>query len=165
MQRIIGMTIAAFAFSSLGGVPATARAGGPMAMAGYEQGNLDQGRSRGAMIDVTALLAAARGAPPMICSLASRSLQGWGWGGSDAPATPLSMVAANVGDDDDSPVQALPAADLQKLFTGLASDDACVRELSVRLIGRQKPEFVDRDLMVHLDNRYLSLALPENPYF
>jgi ribosomal peptide maturation radical SAM protein 1 len=26
-------------------------------------------------------------------------------------------------------------------------------------------EFVDRDLMVHLDNRYLSLALPENQYF
>ena len=25
-------------------------------------------------------------------------------------------------------------------------------------------EFVERDLMVHLDNRYLSLALPENPY-
>ena len=26
-------------------------------------------------------------------------------------------------------------------------------------------EFVERDLMIHLDNRYLSLALPENPYF
>jgi ribosomal peptide maturation radical SAM protein 1 len=26
-------------------------------------------------------------------------------------------------------------------------------------------EFVDKDLMVHLDNRYLSLALPENPYY
>jgi ribosomal peptide maturation radical SAM protein 1 len=26
-------------------------------------------------------------------------------------------------------------------------------------------EFIARDLMVHLDNRYLSLALPENPYF
>jgi ribosomal peptide maturation radical SAM protein 1 len=26
-------------------------------------------------------------------------------------------------------------------------------------------EFLDRDLMVHLDNRYLSLALPENPHF
>jgi ribosomal peptide maturation radical SAM protein 1 len=26
-------------------------------------------------------------------------------------------------------------------------------------------EFVSRDLMVHLDNRYLSLALPENPYY
>jgi ribosomal peptide maturation radical SAM protein 1 len=26
-------------------------------------------------------------------------------------------------------------------------------------------EFVARDLMVYLDNRYLSLALPENPYF
>jgi ribosomal peptide maturation radical SAM protein 1 len=25
-------------------------------------------------------------------------------------------------------------------------------------------EFVERDFMVHLDNRYLSLALPENPY-
>ena len=25
-------------------------------------------------------------------------------------------------------------------------------------------EFVHRDLMIHLDNRYLSLALPENPY-
>ena len=23
----------------------------------------------------------------------------------------------------------------------------------------------NRDLMIHLDNRYLSLALPENPYF
>lgn len=26
-------------------------------------------------------------------------------------------------------------------------------------------EFVDKNLMVHLDNRYLSLALPENPYY
>ncbi len=26
-------------------------------------------------------------------------------------------------------------------------------------------EFVGKDLMIHLDNRYLSLALPENPYF
>ena len=26
-------------------------------------------------------------------------------------------------------------------------------------------EFLERDLMVHLDGRYLSLALPTNPYF
>jgi ribosomal peptide maturation radical SAM protein 1 len=26
-------------------------------------------------------------------------------------------------------------------------------------------EFVNKDLMIHLDNRYLSLALPENPYY
>ena len=26
-------------------------------------------------------------------------------------------------------------------------------------------EFVEKDLMIHLDNRYLSLALPENPWF
>jgi hypothetical protein len=25
-------------------------------------------------------------------------------------------------------------------------------------------EFTDRELMIHLDNRYLSLALPENSY-
>ena len=25
--------------------------------------------------------------------------------------------------------------------------------------------FSTKDLMVHLDNRYLSLALPENPYY
>jgi uncharacterized protein YozE (UPF0346 family) len=32
-------------------------------------------------------------------------------------------------------------------------------------VGPALEEFVEKDLMVHLDNRYLSLALPENPYF
>jgi len=32
-------------------------------------------------------------APPIICSLASRAVRGWGWGDrSDAPSTPLRLV-------------------------------------------------------------------------
>ena len=40
------------------------------------------------------------------------------------------------------------------------------RRSSTMLRGsmRALEEFVERDLMIHLDNRYLSLALPENPY-
>src|SRR3954451_6648853 len=41
-------------------------------------------------IDVTPLLAAARGAPPLICGLAAQSIGNgnWGWW-SDVPASPL----------------------------------------------------------------------------
>ena len=44
------------------------------------------------------------------------------------------------------------------------------KEISVRFndaswVEGALQEFVERDLMIHLDNRYLSLALPENPYF
>ena len=44
------------------------------------------------------------------------------------------------------------------------------KEISVRFddapwVEGALEEFVDKNLMVHLDNRYLSLALPENPYF
>jgi hypothetical protein len=68
MQKLIGLAMATFAFSTLTGVPATARAGGG------RENDLDQGRSR-TQIDVAALLTAARGAPPMICSLASRAVR------------------------------------------------------------------------------------------
>src|SRR5436309_16111499 len=100
--------------------------------------NVDQGRQRGKPIDVAAWLTAARGAPPMICSLAARAVGGWGWGGgSDAPYTPLAAVdSASMDYDFDS--GPLSAADIQRLLAGLASDDACVRELSIRLIGTQK---------------------------
>ena len=77
MQRVIGLVVASFAFSSLSGVPAVAHmAGSTISLSG-----LDQGRHRGAPVDVAALLTAAKGAPPMICSLAAKAVQGWGWGG------------------------------------------------------------------------------------
>src|SRR5215210_9331728 len=47
-----------------------------------------------AAIDVAALLAAARGAPPLICGLAAQSLGNGNWGGwYDAPASPLGAAA------------------------------------------------------------------------
>ena len=73
----------------------------------------------------------------MICALASRAVRGYGWGGgSDAPATPLASVVTLTRDDFDD--DRLTAADVQQLLAGLASDDACVREMAVRLIGTQK---------------------------
>jgi hypothetical protein len=81
MQRIIGLVVATFAFSSLSGVPAVANTATTSDAGAFAQSrNFDQGRQRGAPLDVAALLTAARGAPPMICSLASKAVRGWGWG-------------------------------------------------------------------------------------
>jgi HEAT repeat protein len=44
----------------------------------------------------------------------------------------------------------MPAADVQRLLAGLSSDDGCVRELSVRLIGTQKAELVGGELVTRL---------------
>ena len=145
MQRAIGMVIATFAFSSLSGAPAVAHPAESATIGGF-----DQGRHRGAPIDVTALLIAARGAPPIICSLAAKAVGGWGWGGwSDAPSTPLAAVTP-ASNNDDRESSALGAEDVQRLLTGLSSDDACVRELSVRLIGTQKAETVGSELVTRL---------------
>src|SRR5258708_32729716 len=89
-----------------------------------------------ASLDVAALLAAAQGAPPLICSLAANSLRGWGWGGRDAPATPLSAEVTPVRSLDVES-RALPVADLESLVAALYSADPCVRELSVRVLGRR----------------------------
>lgn len=50
------------------------------------------------------------------------------------------------------------------------ADARSPREISAKFddaawVDAALEEFVGNDLMVHLDNRYLSLALPENPYF
>src|SRR5512132_3222775 len=144
MQRAIGYAIATIAFSSLSGAPAVAYDAGQT-----RSRNVDQRESRATPIDVAALLTAARGAPPMICALASRSVRGYGWGDwNDAPSTPLSSVVSMTSDDYDT--RQLPAADVQRLLTGLASDDACVREMSVRLIGTQRAEDVGSELVTRL---------------
>ena len=144
MQRAIGYAIATIAFSSMGGLPVAASGAG-----GIGGQNVDQRGQRAAPIDVAALLTASRGAPPMICALASKAVRGYGWGGwGDAPSTPLSSVVSLTKDDFDS--DQLPAADVQRLLAGLASDDACVREMSVRLIGTQKGEAVGAELVTRL---------------
>ena len=143
MQRILGLAIATFAFSSISGGPAV-----PHVAASTADHGFDQGRRRGIPVDVAALLTAAKGAPPMICSLAANSIRNWGWGEWDAPATPLSFARATTPDDFES--AALSASDIQQLLAGLAAEDPCVRELSVRLIGTQKPETVGGELVTRL---------------
>lgn len=121
MQRIIGALTAAMLVSSGGTSNAAATGYAPM--------------------DVAALLTAAHGAPPMICALAARSVRNYGWGNSgEAPSTPLG-AAAMVINRDNGDTQ-LPQADVDRLFTALASDDACVRELSVRMLGNQRADAV-----------------------
>ena len=116
MQRALGLAIATFAFSSLSGGPVVASVGGPASTDFFQQG-----RHRGVPIDVTALLTAGKGAPPMICSLAANSIGNWGWGNwNDAPSTPLSFARASTRSDDfDS--DTLPAADIRQLLAGLAA--------------------------------------------
>jgi HEAT repeat protein len=88
-------------------------------------------------IDVNALLTAAKGAPLLICSLASQSVRNGNWGEStDAPATPLG--SATVTRDYDYRSDALPASDVKTLLEALSSDDPCVRELSVRVLTRNR---------------------------
>src|SRR4051794_33203598 len=150
MQRVLGLTIATFALSSLSGAPAAARAGGSITYTDLEQ------HEQRAPLDVTALLAAARGAPPMICGLASRAVRNYGWGDrSDAPASPLGSFTTSSGYDFDR--GQLPAADVQRLMAGLSSDDACVREMSVRLIGNQKPDAVAGELISRLGSPDVAL--------
>src|ERR1700691_2250483 len=83
-------------------------------------------------LDVAALLTAAHGAPPVICALAAHAIRNTGWGyWTAAPSTPLARGGAEYERERDA--KELPAADADRLLAGLASDDACVRELSVRL--------------------------------
>src|SRR3954465_8020341 len=149
MQRVLGFVIATFALSSLSGTPAVANTSD---VRGSTDASSTQGTSH---IDVAALLPPARGAPPVICSLASRALRGYGWGnGSDAPSTPLRYAFApsvdNDDDDDNDGRDALPAADMQQLFAALGSDDACVREMSTRLIGNERAAVVSDEPLKRL---------------
>ena len=73
-------------------------------------------------IDVTALLAAARGAAPLICGLAAQSVGNGNWGWTDAPAPPLG-AAARPQDNDGRRIRDLSDADVTRLLDALSSDD------------------------------------------
>src|SRR5688572_14864028 len=100
--------------------------------------------------DVNALLTAARGAPPLLCSMAARSVHNfYGWGdASDAPAPPLGTVVSE--SDRSLGRSPLPDSDIALLIDALSSDDACVREMAVRLVGRQPDERVTAPLLARL---------------
>src|SRR5437868_1513905 len=107
-------------------------------------------------LDVNALLAAAKGAPPLICSLAAQSV-GNNWGNwSDAPSTPLGNANRD-SHDYDFRQEAMPAADVQTLLQSLSSEDPCVREISVRVVTRVRTEAVVSGLISRLTAESASL--------
>jgi len=135
MQRVLGVVAAAMLVSMNGAIAAT--------------GSRGESAERAAPLDITALLTAARGAPPLICALASQAVRGYGWNDwSDAPATPLSSVGSiRTRDINES---RLTTEDIDKLLTGLASDDACVRELSVRVLaGGRNEDIATKDAIAN----------------
>src|SRR6266550_3224544 len=91
MYRVVGLIVTAVLISTNRGVPNTS--GAARSVMGDESGAYYGDVDRRPPIDVSALLTAARGAPPIICSLAAQSVRGFGWGDwSDAPSTPLASV-------------------------------------------------------------------------
>src|SRR5258706_4222882 len=140
MHTIAGVIVAAVLLSTEGGTNAPgANAFFASASSGDYQSSVE------APIDITALLTQARGAPPMICSLASHAIAGYGWGNwSRGPISPLDDVIEEDSDDEDFNFQrgSLPAADVNRLLEALSTNDACVREISVQLLGRQRGDLV-----------------------
>jgi HEAT repeat protein len=101
--------------------------------------------------NVTGLLAAVRDIPPVVCGLTAEAASGWGGRGwYDAPSTPLGQeTAMRVAY---FPRGALRLSEIALLVDSLASPIACVRELSVRLIGRVDAEIVE-DRLIERVNR------------
>ena len=146
-MRVIGLAVAAFMFST-GGSPAVAHTYVHGDSQDLSEINQQQGR-----MDVTALLTSARGAPPMICAMAAQSLRNWGWGdgSADAPATPLSSIVSTVNYQLRQNNGDLRVEDVDRLMSALSSDDACVRELSVRILGTQrKDDRISKGFIVRL---------------
>jgi HEAT repeat protein len=110
--------------------------------------------------DLRALLSAARGAPHAVCSLASEAIaqRGWNDGSRGAPRMPLARVALferNV--EEDAPRRALPDADVALLLENLSVPDLCVRELSVRVLARDRGEGAARGLAIRLTDTVTSV--------
>ena len=110
--------------------------------------------------DVSHLLAAARGAHPLLCQLAARATQQTGeWGDiSDAPVLPLSGTS-DPGRIGKSP---MPRAQVEVALAAMRSDDACVRELGARIVSRQQGSEIVAPLLKQLtapDSVLRALAL------
>ncbi|MBX6365102.1 MAG: HEAT repeat domain-containing protein [Gemmatimonadetes bacterium] len=86
-------------------------------------------------VHARAVLAAARGASPLLCAMAARSLEGWGGGWSAAPIPGDEVVRATLrwtGGE-------RPSAEAATLLAGAVGDaDACVRRIGATLAGRSR---------------------------
>ncbi|HEX6053386.1 MAG TPA: HEAT repeat domain-containing protein [Gemmatimonadaceae bacterium] len=136
MLRTAGFVIAGV-FIALATEGGPARVSASMQVAASERGVTMAAQ------DVASVLSAARGVSPIMCSLAAQSVWGGGWGWYDAPSSPIgaevSMRIRELGR------QRLASSDVRLVMDSLASGDACVREMSVRLLARQRNEGGQRD--------------------
>ncbi len=95
------------------------------------------------------LFVAAQGAPAAVCALAARGVLASGWGSAAEPPMPLLPRPAawrargNHG-------ESLDAADVRYILDQLATGDACVRELAVRLVAEQEDAQVAPGLVERL---------------
>ena len=89
--------------------------------------------------DVHALITAASGASPLLCSYAVHSVGNGGWGWDNAPVTPLPHDERR-----SARFEHLAPEDVQFLLGNIGSDDPCVSEMSVRLLASdESPAAID----------------------
>jgi hypothetical protein len=76
---------------------------------------------------------------PIACAMAARSVRDWGWGEgiSDRGSTPLASIVSAVNFQLRVNEGQLGAEDMVKLKAALASNDPCVRELSLTILATQ----------------------------
>jgi hypothetical protein len=76
---------------------------------------------------------------PIACAMAARSVRDWGWGGgfSDPASTPLASIVSAVNYQLRANAGQLGAEDVGRLKAALASNDPCVRELSLTILATQ----------------------------
>jgi hypothetical protein len=89
---------------------------------------------------------------PIACAMAARSVRDWGWGigTPDPSATPLASIVSAVNYQLRANAGQLGAEDLGKLKTALASNDPCVRELSLTILATQSDGRFSRKSVVRV---------------
>ena len=87
--------------------------------------------------DIHQLMTSARNAPAPLCALAVAAVGNYGWGRwTDAPVTLRSHRCGSRGSARGRKGRdSVSTADVTFLFENLQIDDACVRELAVRLLA------------------------------
>jgi hypothetical protein len=89
---------------------------------------------------------------PIACAMAARSVRDWGWGDGipDRGSTPLASIVSAVNDQLRANEGQLGAEDTLKLKAALASDDPCVRELSLTILATQRDGRVSKKTVVRV---------------
>jgi hypothetical protein len=89
---------------------------------------------------------------PIACAMAARSIRDWGWGDgiTDPASTPLASIVSAVNYQLRANEGQLGAEDVLKLKAALASDDPCVRELSLTILATQGDGQVSKKTVVRV---------------